>query len=59
MRKHNDYRKDTIIKEEMFFNLIEGKYNVKSVIDDRPVVVRKWLELGLNVLSVGDPYIEF
>lgn len=59
MRKHNDYRKDTIVKEEMFFNLIEGKYNVKSVIDDRPVVVRKWLELGLNVLSVGDPYIEF
>lgn len=59
MREHQDMRKDTIVKREMFDKWIRGKYNVLYVIDDRPVVCRMWKSLGLKVLQVGNPYIEF
>ncbi len=53
MRKSGDYRKDTIIKKEIYKNYIEGKYNVAMVIDDRPKVIRMWKELNLPVFDVG------
>lgn len=59
MRKQDDIRKDTVVKKEMFDNHINGKYNVLYVIDDRPSVCRMWRSLGLKVLQVGNPYIEF
>ena len=37
----------------------EGKYNVEFVVDDRPSVCRQWHDMGLKVLRVGNPYIEF
>lgn len=59
MRQQGDMRKDTVVKKEMFDEHINGKYNVLYVIDDRPSVCRMWRSLGLKVLQVGNPYIEF
>jgi predicted kinase len=52
--------KDTLVKREMYENVIEDQYNVLFVVDDRPSVCRMWRdELGLRVLQVGDPYYDF
>lgn len=51
MRKNGDFRKDTIIKEEIFQNHISGKFNVTAVFDDRPSVVKMWREKGLFVFD--------
>lgn len=60
MRGEGDTRKDTIIKEEIFWNKIADRYNVVGVVDDRPSVVRMWHELKIpNVICVGNPYVEF
>ncbi len=59
MRKYRDYRDDTIIKYELFNEHIRGRYNVRFVVDDRPKVCRMWRKLGLTVLQVGDPHVEF
>ena len=58
-RTEGDRRADTIIKEELYREHIEGKYNVKYIIDDRPSVIRMWQSLGLKTLIVGNPWIEF
>lgn len=59
MRKPDDMRKDTIVKEEIFFRDIADNYNVQLVIDDRPSVCRMWRSIGLKVFQVGNPAIEF
>lgn len=59
MRKHNDFRSDCIVKEELFWEHISNYYHVKLVIDDRPKVCRMWRKLNLPVLQYGNPYIEF
>lgn len=59
MRPQGDMRKDTIVKEEMYVNHIQGKYHVVGVFDDRPSVCRMWRELGLPVFQVGDPDVDF
>ena len=53
-RKEGDKRKDTIVKQEIYYAHIRDKYNVIYVIDDRPVVCRMWRDLGLTVLQVND-----
>lgn len=52
MRKTGDSRKDSIIKEEIFWNDIEPNYNVIAVLDDRDQVVKMWRSLGLKCLQV-------
>lgn len=60
MREEGDTRKDTIIKEEIFWAKIANDYNVVGVVDDRPSVLRMWHELKIpNVICVGNPYVEF
>ena len=60
MREEGDTRKDTIIKEEIFWAKIANDYNVVGVVDDRPSVVRMWHELKIpNVICVGNPWVEF
>ena len=59
MRKNKDMRKDTVVKEELFFKHVAPNWNVSLVIDDRPSVCRMWRELGLKVAQVADPLIEF
>lgn len=60
MREEGDTRKDTIVKEEIFWELIAKHWNVVGVLDDRPCVLRAWREIGIqNVIAVADPYLEF
>jgi len=54
MRPEGDSRKDSVIKEEIYHNRFEGKYNVLAVFDDRNQTVEKWRELGLLCLQVAD-----
>lgn len=54
MRKQGDMRKDAIIKEEIYRQQIEGKYNVLAIFDDRNQTVAKWRELGLPCFQVAD-----
>ena len=53
MRPKGDFRKDSIIKEEIYENEIFGKYNVIAIYDDRDQVVSKWRSLGLKVFQVA------
>lgn len=53
MRKEWDVRKDSIIKEELYKEYIEKKYNVFFIVDDRKSVVSKRRELGLYVFEVN------
>ncbi len=53
MRKTDDFRKDAIIKEEIYQNEIEGKYNVLCVLDDRDQVVEFWRAKGLTCFQVA------
>lgn len=59
MRAPGDGRKDTIVKEEIFWRDIADNYNVLFAIDDRPSVARMWREIGVKVFQVGNPHIEF
>ena len=52
MRKTGDKRSDNIVKEEIFWNEIEPKYNVIAVFDDRDSVVKMWRSLGLKCFQV-------
>ncbi len=54
MRKTGDYRKDSIIKEELYGENIANKYNVRFVLDDRQQVVDMWRSLGLTVFQVAE-----
>ncbi len=53
IRKAGDFRKDSIIKSEIYMDYIRPKYDVKFVIDDRNQVVEMWRSLGLRVLQVA------
>lgn len=60
MRKSGDMRKDSIVKEELFWENVAYKYNIVLCVDDRPQVVRLWYEIGIpKVFTVSNPYIEF
>lgn len=48
MRKTGDFRKDSIIKEEIYRDHIEPFYDVFCVFDDRNQVVEMWREIGLK-----------
>lgn len=54
MRRANDSRPDTIIKQEIYDTYFKDKYPVHVVIDDRPSVIRMWQENGLTVEDVGN-----
>lgn len=54
MRKVNDLRKDSIIKEEIFNQHIRGKINPFLVLDDRSSVVATWRGMGLTCFQVAE-----
>lgn len=55
MRDEGDMRKDSVIKEELFWNYVADSYNVLAVFDDRPQVVEMWHDIGMeNVICVAD-----
>ena len=54
MRKSKDYRKDSIIKREIFDTEIVGKYFIEFVLDDRNQVIDMWRkELRLPCFQVN------
>ena len=59
MRKSGDYRKDTVVKREIFFNEIQPYYYVLFTIDDRPSIVNMWYNLGIFCLNVNQSGREF
>lgn len=54
MRRTGDYRPDTDVKREIYFNQIEPRYRVQLVLDDRASVVKMWRSCGLTCWQVAD-----
>ena len=59
MRPDDSNIPDYIVKEALFNENINGKYNVVAVFDDRLQVARLWSKKGLPLLKVGDPDLDF
>lgn len=53
LRKSGDFRKDTIVKKEIYEKQIKGKYDVLFVLEDRDQVVKMWRDEGLTCLQVA------
>lgn len=51
-RKDGDNRKDSIVKEEMYEQMLEDGYDPKLVFDDRQQVVDMWRSKGIRVCQV-------
>ena len=54
MRKTVDFRKDVIVKREIYENAIKGNYNVRFVLEDRNPVVRMWRSLELTCFQFAE-----
>lgn len=54
MRPKGDFRKDLVIKREIYENEILNKYNVNFVLDDRDCIVEQWRDMGLTCLQVAE-----
>ena len=52
MRPAGDFRKDSLIKAEIYENNLKGKYNIVMIYDDRDQVVETWRSLGLKCAQV-------
>lgn len=53
MRSTGDFRKDYIIKKEIYEKEIKPKYEVLFVLEDRDQAVKMWREEGLTCLQVA------
>lgn len=53
LRPVNDFRKDSVIKKEIYDNHIKGKYNVICAIDDRKSILATWFKEGIFTFSVN------
>lgn len=54
MRPQGDFRKDWVVKSELYKKYIEPDYDVLFVVEDRKQVVDMWRELGLTCLQCAD-----
>jgi len=54
MRHHNDFRSDELVKEDLYHNEVEKKYDILFVVDDRKRVVDMWRRLGLTCLACAE-----
>lgn len=53
MRRPRDFRKDAVIKAEVFEAKLRHAYDVLFVLEDRDQTVAMWRELGLTCLQVA------
>ena len=51
MRPHDDFRKDDVIKAEIYEKEILPYYHVLFVVEDRKSVVEMWREKGVVCLQ--------
>jgi predicted kinase len=54
MRKTKDFRKDSIVKKEIYEKYIKDSFNVLFCLDDRNQVVEMWREIGIKCLQVQE-----
>ena len=54
MRKSGDYRKDYIIKKEIYDEMIKEVFDILFILDDRKQVVDMWRKEGLTVLHCAE-----
>jgi len=59
MRKPDDFRKDAIIKKEIYDTHIKNKFNVLAVFDDRLQVLDMWYKEGIFTFNVNQGNFEF
>lgn len=59
MRKEGDYRKDSIIKKEIYDNEIKDKFNVLCCYDDRLQILEMWYKEGLFTFNINQGNIIF
>ena len=59
MRKKDDFRKDNIIKNELYYEHIANRYNLLCVYDDRLQVLDMWNKLGIFTYNVNQGNILF
>lgn len=53
MRPSRDFRKDAVLKAELFERYVRARYEVLFVLEDRNQVVEMWRHLGLTCLQVA------
>ena len=53
MRKEGDYRADSIIKSELYDQILVDGFNPQFVLDDRNQVVDMWRSRGLHCIQVA------
>lgn len=53
MREEGDYRRDEIVKWELFDARVRGRFNVRLVLDDHDRAVALWRRLGLPTWQVN------
>ncbi|MDB4311950.1 AAA family ATPase [bacterium] len=58
IRPEGNTEKDFVIKERMLWEMAT-KYNIVAWVDDRPQVSNHLRLLGVNVIQVADPYVDF
>lgn len=51
MRPNNDFRSDELVKEDLYYDEVEKRYDILFVVDDRQRVVDAWRKLGLVCLQ--------
>ena len=54
LRPEGDFRKDTIVKTEIYENNLKPNYNILCVLEDRKKVVDMWRGLGVKCFQVID-----
>ena len=54
LRARGDYRRDEVVKAELYASRIAPSYRVELVLEDRSRVVRMWRDLGLTCLQVAE-----
>jgi hypothetical protein len=53
LRPEDDFRKDFVVKREIYERQIKNKYDVVFVLEDRDQVVRMWRDIGLACFQVN------
>lgn len=59
MRPQGSWAKDTVVKKQIYKDMIEPRYNVWCVYDDRLSVLEMWHKLGIFTINVNQGNIIF
>lgn len=54
MRRDKDFRRDVVVKREIYYQHIKDKYNVVLALDDKPEIVALWRDLGIDCWQVRE-----